>query len=76
MARLYTTQLIYALESDSASLGRAYYAIKEMAELVAGALDNVATAEYAAQFQVHYVSSCDPYLLFAACYSGSLASLT
>ena len=56
MARLYTTQLIYALESDNASLGRAYYAIKEMAELVAGALDNVTMQGYAAEFKVHYIS--------------------
>ena len=45
-------QLIYALESDSASLGKAYYAIKEMKELVAGAVDNVATQEYAEEIKV------------------------
>ena len=37
--------LIYDLEPDSASLGNAYYAIREMKGLVAGALDNFATKE-------------------------------
>ena len=55
-----TTQLIYAMESDSASLGKAYCAIKEIAELVAGALDTLATQEYVAVFKVHYLSPYDP----------------
>ncbi len=45
-------QLIYDLESDSAGLGKAYYAIRDMKELVACALDNVATADSAAEIQV------------------------
>ena len=35
-------QLIYALESDSATLGRAYTAINDMSTQVAAALDNPA----------------------------------
>ena len=35
-------QLIYDLESDNVSLGTAHYAIREMKELVADAVDNVA----------------------------------
>ena len=53
---MYATHLIYAQELDSASIGKAYYAIQEMAELVAGALDNVTMQGYAAEFKVHYIS--------------------
>ena len=47
-------QLIYALESDSASLGKAYYAIKDMRELVDGAVDNLATREDATLIKVRF----------------------
>ena len=46
------TQLIYDLESESASLGTAYYAIWEMKELVANAVDNVAAREHAGEIKV------------------------
>ena len=46
------TQLIYALESDSAGLGKAYFAIRDMKDLVAGALDNVATHDNAEEIKV------------------------
>lgn len=45
-------QLIYDLESDSASLGTAYYAIREMKKLVANAVDNVAAKEHADEIKV------------------------
>ena len=48
-------QLIYALESDSAGLGKAYYAIREMKELVAGALENAGLAAHADEIQVTFL---------------------
>ena len=49
-------QLIYALESDSASIGKAFYAIRDMGEQVAAALDNAALRPYAAEVQVYFRS--------------------
>ena len=45
-------QLIYALESDSASLGKAYSAIKDIKELMECALDNAAMDQYADEIKV------------------------
>lgn len=48
-------QLIYALESDSATLGRAYTAINDMSTQVAAALDNPALSPYATEVSVNYL---------------------